>query len=59
MVRVPIAAGWAAYAVPQFWSEAVFVQIAPHVLAGEAYKPGVLERWRYSPPCPPILLNRR
>jgi hypothetical protein len=49
VVRLPIAAvalgaiAWAAFAFPKFWSEAVFVQIAPHVLAGEAYKPGILD----------------
>ena len=49
MVRAPIAVvalgaiAWACFALPKFWSDAVFVRIAQRVLAGEAYKPGILD----------------
>jgi hypothetical protein len=37
------AVGWAVMTAPKFWSESALINIAPHILAGEAYKSAALD----------------
>jgi hypothetical protein len=37
------AIAWSVFVVPKFWSEAAIAQVATHVIAGEAYKPDILD----------------